>query len=718
MAAGDQDVAREEFLAEAQELVETLSRDLLQLEQEQRDGAPSADLLNDLFRGVHTLKGLSGMFDFRELGRLAHAVEDLLDQLRMDRVALNQPALDLLFQGVEGFARCLASQAEPGAAAPIDVEAFTARVRGLTATAGAPARTLADYALDRGTLAVLTEYEEHRLRSLVARGHALYRLVVELPLDALEAALDELKRRAQPLSEIVSLLPSQEAQREGMVAVELLLASTAKVADLTRALSLEGAELHVVPRRAPPVEAARAAAPRPPVPRAAAPAPAPAPAPAAAAPRAATETPSTAPPPGAALAPRGDQLSLRSLTSVVRVDIRKLDHLMNAVGELGTLRSAVAKLIDKLRAGASRTELALEAQRVHRSLDRRLSVVQDAVLEVRMVPLSQLFEKLAVVVRQLGREQGKRVQLVVRGAETEVDKLIAEEIADPLVHLVRNAVDHGLEGEAERGARQKPAVGLVTIHAYQKGNHVVVEVKDDGRGIDPRALRSTAVARGLIGAQRAGEMSDREALEVVFLPGFSTSLEVSDVSGRGVGMDVVRTNVQRLGGSVEVSSELGRGATFAITLPITLAIIGALLFLLRGRTMAIPLAAVSEVVRVEPKMLRQIDGRDVLDLRGTTLPLCRLGEQLRLRSGEAPDKEQHAIVLSVGNRRLGVLVDRLLAQQDVVIKPLGKSLSGVRGLVGATDLGDQRLVLVLDAATLLDEVFAVGNAMPVAGGAA
>jgi len=248
-------------------------------------------------------------------------------------------------------------------------------------------------------------------------------------------------------------------------------------------------------------------------------------------------------------------------------------------------------------------------------------------------------------------------------------------------------------------------VGLLTIHAYQKGNHVVVEVQDDGRGIDPAQLRRTAVDRGLLSAQRAGEMSEREVLEIVFMPGFSTSATVSDVSGRGVGMDVVRTNVQRLGGTVEVGGVSGSGAVFSITLPITLAIIGALLFLVRGRTLAVPLAAVSEVVKLDPKAVRTVEGREVLDLRGATLPLSRMAEQLNLRGGDATagQSEQHAIVLTVGNRRMAVVVDRLLAQQDVVIKPLGPSLSAVRGIVGAADLGDQKFVLVLDAATLIDE---------------
>jgi two-component system chemotaxis sensor kinase CheA len=696
MAAADHDHAREEFLAEAQELVEGLSRDVLQLEQEQRDGQGSPELLNDLFRSVHTLKGLSGMFDYRELGRLAHVLEDLLEQLRMDRVRVTPSVLDLLFQGVEGFARLLAARGTGAPGATLDIEQFATRVHGLTQHGSAPRASLSDYALDPGTLAVLTEYEEHRLRTWVERGHALYRLELELPIETIETALDELKQRAQQLAEIVSMLPSQGQQRDGVIGLVLLIASAASPADVESALSPAGGKLTPIARRAAP--------------------------PAPAVPTVQQGEPlrsaptSSAPPEAGVLARagegerRGDQLSLRSLTSVVRVDIRKLDHLMNAVGELGTVRNAVGKLLDKLRAGASRAELVLEAQRVHRTFDRRLGVVQDAVLEVRMVPLSQLFDKLAVVVRQLGREQGKYVQLVVRGAETEVDKLIAEEVADPLVHLMRNAVDHGLEVASERADRDKSAVGSVSIHAYQKGNHVVLDVKDDGRGIDPAVVQSVAIERRLLSPERAAGMTERETLELIFLPGFSTTAAVSDVSGRGVGMDVVRTNVQRLGGSVEVASVLGQGTTLSITLPITLAIIAALIFRVRGRTMALPLAVVSEVVKIDARAVRTIEGREVLDLRGATLPLCRLGELLRLSAADAASPEQHAIMVLVGNRRLALVVDRLLSQQDVVIKALGPSLRNVRGIAGATDLGDQQLVLVLDAASVLDEVLAQKSA--------
>jgi two-component system chemotaxis sensor kinase CheA len=286
------------------------------------------------------------------------------------------------------------------------------------------------------------------------------------------------------------------------------------------------------------------------------------------------------------------------------------------------------------------------------------------------------------------------------------------------MHLIRNAIDHGVEDEPTRVAAQKQPLSRLTVHAYQRGNQVVLEISDDGRGIDHELLGKVAVERGVLSKDELDELSPRDMLELIFMPAFSTRADVSDVSGRGVGLDVVKTNVQRLGGTVEVRTVIGTGTTFMITLPITLAIIRALVFQVRGRMMSIPLAAVQEVSRLEPDAVRTIEGREALDLRGSTLPLARLGQLLRLSDRPNAYSEQHVIVLFAGNRRLGLVVERLLGQQDIVIKPLGPSLRGVRGIAGATDLGSQQLVLVLDAAALLDEVLVSKGTRLSAGGVA
>jgi len=396
--------------------------------------------------------------------------------------------------------------------------------------------------------------------------------------------------------------------------------------------------------------------------------------------------------------------SLRSLTQTVRVDIRKLDALMNVVGELAIVRGSIARMAERLRAEGQR-QLTAELQRLHRSFERRLAEMQAGILEVRMVPLGQVFDRLARVVRQIGREMSKEIRLVITGSETEIDKLIVEELSDPLMHMIRNAIDHGIEPSNLRADVGKPPAGTIALNAYQKGNHVMIEVEDDGRGIDEQAVLEKAVRLGKLAAEDGAELSREEVLALVFLPGVSTREAVSETSGRGVGMDIVKTNIGRLGGIIDVQSEPGIGTKMTITLPITLAIVSALMVHIADQVFAIPLSTVSEALSLEPGLSRMLDGREVITLRGATLPLCRLDRVLGLERKKTPAPRKHyVVVVALGNRRLGVVVDHLIGQQDIVIKPLGRSLASVRGFAGATELGDQRVGLVLDAAAIVDEV--------------
>jgi two-component system chemotaxis sensor kinase CheA len=585
---------------------------------------------------------------------------------------------------------------DPAEQASVDVETYTTRVHGLARSKTKAYNILEEFEFEASMLGVLTEYEEHRLRTNLEQGLTVYRLRVCLALDVIDTALDQLKEKVKNIAEIITYLPSMDGGGGDEIEIEMLLASKKTDPELRMALGKPDAKLSAVEKRRP---AGRAAAP------AAAPA-AKEPAPLAAA------TPLLVPvdvaKPVALGAPKraaadGGDVSLRSITSVVRVDIRKLDHLMNVVGELGTVRAAVSRLVERLRAGAA-PALSSEAHRIHRAFQRHLAEVQEGVLDIRMVPLSQLFDKVAVVVRQVAREQSKEVKLSIVGADTEVDKLIAEELADPMMHIVRNAIDHGLETPETRGKNGKPTTGSLTVVAHQKGNHVVIELSDDGRGIDSNVIREAAVRKGVLSEQAASDLTREELLNVIFMPGFSTAREITDISGRGVGMDVVKTNITRLGGAVDIDSEPGRGTKVTITLPITLAIISALLFEVRDRLFAIPLAVVQEALRLPAQAVRTVDGREVITLRGTTLPLCRLADMFGLGPIAPHANEHYVIVVSVGNKRLGMCVERLSGQQDIVIKGLGRSLAGIAGISGATDLGDQHLVLVLDAAAIIEEV--------------
>ncbi|MBN8615972.1 MAG: chemotaxis protein CheA [Deltaproteobacteria bacterium] len=682
------DRVRDEFLAESQEIVESLSRDLLLLDHGQKHGRADPDLVNSVFRGVHTLKGIAGMFGYRELSEIAHVLEDLLDHLRLGRVQLAQSSLDVLFEGVEVLQRLLG--AIRGEVHEVDIASFRRSATALFGATAAPVTDpLAAYDLDPSMLGVLTEYEEHRLRTNAEMRVPLYRLRVRFALSSIDTDLDGLKSRLKPVAEIITYLPSVESSGDDTIELEVLLASATPLSDLRQLVGdapIDAIATRDRPSRTMPPPPAGSGG--------------------------GMVAPSVAPPAmrtgegeGRDLAPRdagAEAIAVRAVAKTVRVDISKLDHLMNVIGELGIVRSAVGRVLDRLGARSDLRPITAELHRIHRSFERHLEALQDGVLDVRMVPLGQTFDRLARAVRQVAREHEKEVRLVVNGGDTEIDKLIVEELIDPLLHLIRNAVGHGIESRDQRARIGKDPTGIIALNAYQKGNHVVIEVEDDGAGIDAQRVLARAVERKLLDIQSARDLDDQEIKQLVFLPGFSTADEVTDLSGRGVGLDVVRTNIGRLGGVIDLHSTTGIGTKFTLTLPITLAILSALVMRVGNHTFAIPLTVVQEALFLDPNAIRVVDGREMITLRGQSLPVVRLAELFR--TGDPPRQRGYVVVTSLGQRRLGIVVDALEGQQDIVTKALGPSLASVRGFAGATDLGDQRVVLVLDAPSLLDEV--------------
>jgi two-component system, chemotaxis family, sensor kinase CheA len=363
-------------------------------------------------------------------------------------------------------------------------------------------------------------------------------------------------------------------------------------------------------------------------------------------------------------------------------------------------RGAIGDLIARLAERSETARIGGEFAKVHKVLDRKLRELQSAVLEVRMVPLRQVFEKVSRVVRRLRRELGKQVELEIRGADTELDKLIVEALVDPLMHVVRNALDHAIEPADERRELLKDETGTISIEAFQRGSHVVIEVRDDGRGIDRAALRRRAEQAGRV--QPGEALTDKETLDLIFAPGISTREEVTETSGRGVGMDIVRSNLAALGGVVDVESTPGRGTAIAMTLPITLAIIQSLIVGVRDRRFAIPLSSVLETLVVDPAAIQTSEGRALLNLRGTPLLLRRIDDEFALTGGTRAPRPC-VIVVGIGEQRVGLIVDRLEGQQDTVIKPIQGPVQDLRGISGATDLGDQDPVLVLDLSALVED---------------
>jgi two-component system chemotaxis sensor kinase CheA len=387
--------------------------------------------------------------------------------------------------------------------------------------------------------------------------------------------------------------------------------------------------------------------------------------------------------------------------TTIRVDVRRLDTLMNLVGELVLGRNRLSQIVHQMNEQYESIPATRELGETNSHIDFITTELQMAVMKTRMVPIGKVFNKLPRLVRELAKEMGKEIELVLSGEDTELDKSLGEELNDPLVHLLRNAADHGVESIEERIAKGKPAKGTVTVKAEHEGNHIVISVEDDGKGMDPEKLKQKAIEKGLITEARAREMSKIEAFNMIFAPGFSTAQKVTNVSGRGVGMDVVRTNVAKLKGTIDIESELNVGSRFIIKLPLTLAIIQALLVEVKKEIFSIPLDSVIEVVRVERKEIATISGKEVIRLRDTVFPLARLGGVMGVGGADHDGERLYIVVVGIAEQHLGIIVDSLLGQKEVVIKSLGDYLGTVKGIAGSTILGDGRVIMIIDISELM-----------------
>jgi two-component system chemotaxis sensor kinase CheA len=699
MSDGPTDKALQEFLSEAQEIIETFNRDLLSLDEGRAAGRYDPEVINDSFRAVHSLKGLSGMFGVTRMTTLSHHLENLLDSLRLGRIELTPDTLDLLFEAVSLFNRIVAETAGGASTSPeaaSSVEEFVERVERVAHKKSEPAESLpwGGYELDQSVLSVLTEYEEHRLRENIKAGRSLFRIHAAFDLMTIDKGLDQLKARLKPVGEVITYLPSTEAANDQQIELDVILGASRPLGEVQAAIEGTGAMVVALPRQtaAPPDEGKTT-----PAPRAQEPGSEPGPDPG-------QKRPDKHEADTRHLDDAGE-LTLKSVAQTVRVDIRKLDNLMNIVGELAIARAGFQQILDTIKGDRSQVKLARALHHELRSLGRKLDELQAGILEVRMVPLGQVFDKLSRVVRKISRDAGKEIRLVISGADTELDKLIVEELSDPLMHVIRNCIDHGIEKPEVRARAGKSETGTVGISAEQRGNHVVIIIEDDGAGLNERRIIDKAVERGSLEPEQARELSQREIFNLIFLPGVSTKDVADEMSGRGVGMDVVKTNISRLSGIIDIESERGQGTRFTITLPITLAIIQALIIRAAGRTFAIPLNSVLESLLATSSDVTTIERREVMSLRGQTLPLARIERlfQLERQAPSPPAARQFVVVVGLAQHRIGLLVDELLGQQDIVIKPLGRALQGVPGIAGATELGGKKTVLVLDVAAIVEE---------------
>jgi two-component system chemotaxis sensor kinase CheA len=773
-----------DFLEEARDLVGNLNQGLLELEKNPDE---NAELVNDIFRYFHNIKGNSGIIGYRDLNALTHEAETLLNRVRKGEMRTSRGIIDLLLAVVdlieellgridtesgkatpkdismmasvlqatteagaltvpEQYLAILAPEFEGGApaapVAPVVAETVAAPVGETDGEAGvepAPQPAPASGGYDPEDVAIFEQAVVHQHKSLdlalemlrkdpdqrdIIDG--LFRSLTTLQNSCGYMGLAEVKGYAERTAGLVDQARKSDMGFELMLDIleqEISILKDMVFAALDRIKGQEAAPAPASePEAATPTPVAapeaqpEAIAPQPeaaPVPKLEAepapepkpaPAPEPEPAPAAAprpAPAAGTKPAPVATPPktAAQAAFEAGQPPPQKGATTIRVDHEKLDHLMNLIGELIINRNRYSMIARALAEGQQDVpEVAQQLTETTYAMARISDDLQDTIMKVRMVPVHTVFSRFPRLVRDLSRKSGKQVELITEGEETELDKSVGEEIGDPLVHLIRNSLDHGLEPEEERIAAGKNPKGHVWLRAYHKGNSVAIEVEDDGRGIDPEKMRQVGVKKGLVTAEEAKLLDDRQAVDLIFAPGFSSAEKITDVSGRGVGMDVVKTNIKNLKGNIQINTEAGRGTRFTLTLPLTLAIIDALMVQIGKDVYAIPLDAVSETTKIEVERLSEVNHRKALTLRGEVLGIIELSDLL----GLPPNPEQREIlpvvIIHDNDRRLGIVVDRLLERQEIVIKPLGQYLNTfeIRGISGATIMGDGSVVLILD----------------------
>ena len=722
MSADAGQAERREIFAEVQELVDATGKLLSQLHARVAAGhVPQAGDIDALFRQAHTLKGIYGLLGATVRLPLAHAIEDVLDEVRMGQRALDASVTDALLVCVEALGDD--ARVQGGSTSELEDQApgLMTRLTGTLGTGGTPqvgpkpSDPAAELVVVPATLGVgeapgtavpvelagmLTAYEAHRFAEAGRRGLPVAVVAVDLPLSRCEAALAAVQARLAEVGEVLTLLPSSSPQaapsgepslrfalyvatdalpeRLGELLAQVVgpegavLPPTVAVApSVTRVASAELAEapavaaLAIAPEQAPPAAEAVAALAAPPAP-------------------ATTDAP---------------------LTYTVRVDIRRLDRLMHWVNELSLTQLALAELATSLRRDHALVGPAVDLQREGFSLGRRVTELQAGLMALRMVPLAQLFERLVRSGHQAAHELGKEVRFVVRGEHTEVDKFVAEKLVDPLLHIVRNAVDHAVEFGAERRAAGKPAFATVQLTANTRGSQVVVRVADDGRGIDRAAVLRSALARGLIDEVQARAAKDAEVWRLLCAPGLSTRHQVGAYSGRGVGLDVAKTQLEGMGGSLDIDSVAGAGSSFALSAPLTLAIVPALVVAAGDEQLALPVTHVLETVALQPEDVLMAHGQTLLRVGEPVVPLVYLAAHLELlASATARARARYALVLGVGHDRVALAVDDLVSQQDIVIKSLGPRLNRARPFAGAAELSNKRMVLVLDGQALLHEV--------------
>ena len=708
----------EMFLDESHEHLQSLNDGLLGLE----DNAEDLSVLNEIFRNAHTLKGMSATMGYNKIAELTHEMEDVLDMLRKEQLKVNEDIIDTLFKCVDSLEQMIDNVGNGEPEDLIDVSGLVAKLSAIlhgesapaaaapapAAASPAPAQAAAPAAKPASAASSktydLTESEKSVIQEATNSGLRGIHLKVTLAETCLlKSARSYMVMNAlDEVGEVIKTIPPSEdlEQEKFERSFEVILVSPAEETVIQEAVmnisEIDKAETEIIDLSAKsepaPAPAPAPAAPAPtPAPAPVAPANAPAPAPAHKAPAASKAAPAAG---GGGAGGGGGAASKKAHASQsVRVDIDKLDTLMNLMGEL---------VVNKVRLEQiGQTHRLSELTETLEQMDRVTTDLQNIVMKVRMVPVSQVFNRFPRMVRDVTKELNKEINLTIEGEETELDRTVIDEIGDPIMHLLRNSLDHGVEMPDVRVEKGKPRVGEVKLIARHEGNNVVIMVTDDGKGIDADVIRRKAVEKGLFTQDEVDRMDDADAVRIIFLPGFSTAEKISDISGRGVGMDVVRSKIESLSGHVDVETHVNEGSIFKIKLPLTLAIIQAMLVKVQEEVYAVPLGSIDSTINIQPEEIKTVQNREVIVLRGEIIPIIRMEQTLFVPHVKDSD-ELFVVVVHAGESKAGIVVDKLIGQQEIVIKTLGNLFMGLKMFSGATVLGDGRIALILDVATMLN----------------
>ncbi len=637
----------EDFLVEAFELIEQMDQDLVELES----NPENLELLNSIFRVAHTVKGSSSFLNFDILTELTHHMEDVLNKARRDELKITPSVMDVILESVDMMKALLEGIQASGVDTECGIE-------------------IADIC---AKLDAISKGED-----VASAGASESEEVAQEPIPAQEETPEVAEEAPQPAEDE----PDYADMSDEEVEAEILRLIEEKKAAKDAKKAGKSTETSQEP------EVAKEAAPAPveepsPAPKAAAPAPK------AEAKKAPQEKPA------AKKAPSAPE-------QTIRVEVKRLDHLMNLIGELVLSKNRLLKIYDDVEERYEGEKFLEELNQVVSAVSLVTTDLQIAVMKTRMLPVSKVFNRFPRLVRDLSRDLNKDIELILSGEETELDKSIVEEIGDPLVHMIRNSCDHGVEDPETRVANGKSEKGTVHLKAYNEGNQIVIEIKDDGAGMDPEFLKMKALEKEVITEQEADNMSDKESYGLIFRPGFSTAAKVTGVSGRGVGMDVVKTNIEKLNGIIDIESELGKGSIFKLKIPLTLAIMQALLVSTQEEYFAIPLSSVLETVRVSLDEIYTIEGKNVLKLRNEVLSLVRLSDMFGVDEVFTSSEHAYVVVIGLAENKLGIVVDGLVGQEEIVIKSMGDYLKGIEGIAGATIRGDGGVTLITDVAAMMN----------------